>query len=364
MYGALLMHKQNKPSAAISVDLIRVIAVLGVILLHATIDLTTKSTGLHVLRWWMVDIYQCFGRMGVPLFLMLSGSLLLGSSKWDEDLSSFFKKRFIRIGLPFIFWSIIFFFWAFYVENQLLTWDFIIKGILGGPYFILWYLYMLVGLYFVTPLLRVMVAHFTDKLFKYFIYLWLISATISPLIGLASSDKYQLNTNLFLIPLFLGYFVAGAYFVNVQVRRRVLVFFTVLGLALSAIATCLLAIYIGGGTQYFFQEYYSPTMILASVAFFILLNSYAKPQSPSQMEKLSWKQRIMRLISENTLPIYLLHMIVIYALQTGFFFGFTLTGDVVNSIIGVPIMTALTLALCLLIIVPLKKIPGLNKLIG
>jgi len=115
------MHKQNKPSAAISVDLIRVIAVLGVILLHATIDLTTKSTGLHVLRWWMVDIYQCFGRMGVPLFLMLSGSLLLGSSKWDEDLSSFFKKRFIRIGLPFIFWSIIFFFWAFYVENQLLT---------------------------------------------------------------------------------------------------------------------------------------------------------------------------------------------------------------------------------------------------
>jgi surface polysaccharide O-acyltransferase-like enzyme len=74
------MNKQNSTSA-LSIDLIRVISIIGVILLHAGNDLTSQLTSLQVLRWWMVDIYQSFGRMGVPLFIMLSGALLLAPSK-------------------------------------------------------------------------------------------------------------------------------------------------------------------------------------------------------------------------------------------------------------------------------------------
>jgi len=109
------MNKQNVPSA-VTIDLIRVIAIVGVILLHAGNDLTSQLTSFHILRWWVVDIYQSIGRMGVPLFIMLSGVLLLAPSKRDEDLGFFFKKRFSRIGLPFIFWSIIYLLWVFYVE--------------------------------------------------------------------------------------------------------------------------------------------------------------------------------------------------------------------------------------------------------
>jgi surface polysaccharide O-acyltransferase-like enzyme len=69
------------------------------------------------------------------------------------------------------------------------------------------------------------------------------------------------------------------------------------------------------------------------------------------------------MISENTLPIFLFHMIVIYTLQQGLL-GITLNGDVVNSIIGVPLMALLTLAICLAILVPLKKVPVLKRLIG
>jgi surface polysaccharide O-acyltransferase-like enzyme len=221
---------------------------------------------------------------------------------------------------------------------------------------------MLIGLYLVTPLLRVMVAHFTDKHFEHFIVLWLIGAILIPIIEFTSAGQYRLD-NLFIIPLYMGYFVTGAYLVNVKVRRRILVALTVLGLTLTAIATCILAIY-NINRLYFFHEYSSPTIILASLPFFILLNSYAKPKSPSRIEKASWKQRIMKIISENTLPLYLLHMIIIYLLQNGFFFGFRLYGNTVNSIIGVPIMTVLTIGICLAIILPLKKIPGLRRFIG
>ena len=122
------MNKQNGVSA-IPVDLIRVIAIVGVILLHANNDLTSQLASFHILRWWMVDIYQCVGRMGVPLFLMLSGALLLTPSKKDETLSYFFKKRLTRIGLPFIFWSTIYLLWTLHIENQPLTQNFFIKSI-------------------------------------------------------------------------------------------------------------------------------------------------------------------------------------------------------------------------------------------
>jgi surface polysaccharide O-acyltransferase-like enzyme len=98
------MSKQHETSTmAMPIDLIRVIAIVGVILMHSTVDLTSQLMGLDLLRWWIVDIYQGFGGMGVPLFIMLTGALLLAPSKKDEKTSIFFKKRFIRIGAPFLF---------------------------------------------------------------------------------------------------------------------------------------------------------------------------------------------------------------------------------------------------------------------
>jgi hypothetical protein len=44
--------------------------------------------------------------------------------------------------------------------------------------------------------------------------------------------------------------------------------------------------------------------------------------------------------------------------------GYTLNGNVIDPVISAPIMTALTLGLSLVIIVPLKKIPGQKKLVG
>jgi surface polysaccharide O-acyltransferase-like enzyme len=289
--------------------------------------------------------------------------LLLAPSKKDEDMGVFFKKRFIRIGLPFIFWSVIYFLWAFYVENQPFTQDFIINGLLKGPHFILWYLYMLVGLYLITPLLRVMVSHLTSKHFKYIICLWAIGLSAVHMIAAISDGRYYLYDNLFLIPECVGYFIIGVYLVNVQIRRRLLVAFTVLGLALTAIGTGILCIY-HGTSVFFFQNYYSPTLILASLPFFVLIISYAKSKGTVQIGKPSWKQRIMHIISVNTLPIYLLHIIIIYLLQNGFFFGFKLCDDTINSIVGIPLITVLTLGICLIIIVPLKKVPGLRHLIG
>ena len=148
---------------AIPVDLIRTVAIVGVILLHAANEaILLKMNQAEIYRWWMVNIYQTLGRTGVPLFVMLTGALLLQPSK-IEPVRVFFKKRWARIGLPFLFWGAIYFAWDYYADHIALTSSFVFQGILSGPYFQFWYLYMLVGLYLLTPILRVVVAHATPR---------------------------------------------------------------------------------------------------------------------------------------------------------------------------------------------------------
>lgn len=355
-------NKQNDTSA-LPVDLIRVVAIFGVLLFHAIGSLATQTVNnMGVLHWWViVNIYQCIGRIGVPLFIMLTGALLLVPAKKDENISFFFKKRFSRIGLPFLFWGIIYFLWTVYVEKQTITQGFIINGILKGPYFTFWYIYLLLGLYLVTPLLRVMIAHFTDKLFRYFIILWFIGTALVPMIEFLSGWPSNLHGLIFLIPLCTGYFIIGPYFAKTHIQRWILVTLIIIGLALSTIATYFTA-GIGGDTTFFFLSNNNPAMTLTNISLFILLNSYVKPQNMVQMAKPSWKQRVMHVISENTLSIYLFHMIVIYAIQ--WFLGFILSDYTIDPIIGVPFIAAMTLLLSIIIIIPLKKIPGLRKLVG
>jgi surface polysaccharide O-acyltransferase-like enzyme len=356
----------------IPVDLIRALAIVGVIFLHATNDLTPDSMSqLEVVRWITVDVYQSFARIAVPLFVMLSGALLLQPSK-NESLTAFFKKRWERIGLPFFFWGALYFVWLYFAENKAITVNSIIQGYLTGPYFQFWYIYMLAGLYLLTPILRIVIAHADDKLIKYFIALWVLGASIIPVISYFT--VYDLNSTVFTITGWVGYYVLGIYLLKVKIPRVLVVGLMILGVSLAAVGTVYMSFNVGGTDSYYFQDYLSPTMILASTMAFLLLKD-AKvlktkvadaPRNEGlipQQSKTSKLSKLIRLISENTLPIFLFHLMVLETLQRGLL-GFTINGSIINSIIGVPLTTIITLFLCLIVIVPLKKVPILKRLIG
>ena len=357
-----LMKLGQERKLSVPVDLIRTIAIIAVIVLHATREATSfdPQAPFEIWRWWIVDIYQSMSRIGVPLFVMLSGALLLQPYK-TESLSAFFKKRWARIGLPFLFWGVAYFAWRVFANNEVFTSSSILQSALAEPYpyFHFWYLYMLVGLYLLTPILRIVVAHIDRKTFKYFIVVWLLGPLFVTILNLFG---YSLDTNLLTIPWWAGYYMLGIYLLDVRVRRSTLMGLLILGVASTVAGTYVMAATIGGTSTYFFQEYFSPTMILASVALFLLLNTFQAPSNQTEPHhpKISW---LLRKISENTLPIYLLHVMIIESLQRGYF-GFTISNNTINSIIGVPLISAVTLFICLAVIIPLKKIPGLKRLIG
>ena len=152
------MYSPTLRGSSLPVDLIRTFAIILVILLHAseeTFPITAVVDQAAVVRWWSTTIYNSLSRECVPLFVMLSGALLLQSYKIEEPLKVFFKKRLLRIGLPWIFFGAAYFAWSYLVKNNPVTFNSVAQGIATGPYYQFWFLYMLLGLYLITPLLRV-----------------------------------------------------------------------------------------------------------------------------------------------------------------------------------------------------------------
>jgi surface polysaccharide O-acyltransferase-like enzyme len=343
------------------VDLIRTFAIMLVIMLHATaepIQIVDQMSPEGVTLWWTVNIYDSLARPAVPLFVMLSGALLLQPAKLGEPLGIFFKKRLNRIALPFLFWGVAYFAWRFFVHGEALTANSILQGVLTGPYVHFWFFYLLVGLYLITPVLRVVVACVDRKTFRFFLILWFLGTAIVPLLGLFS--VYRLNINVFLVTGWVGYFLLGAYSLKVRVRSVVLYALLIFGLTWTIIGTYLVVGTIGERFSLFFYDAYSFSMIGASVALFLLLA--AVPSNVLQ-KRFPRGSRVLRLIGQNTIPIYLFHMIVLEALQKGFF-GFQISLATMTPVLEVPLITTVTLFICLGVIYPLKKIPLVKKLIG
>jgi surface polysaccharide O-acyltransferase-like enzyme len=347
-----------------NIDLIRTVAIIAVLLLHASGEwlITSQEIGqlntFDLFRWSMVDIYQTIARIGVPLFIMLNGALLLPPTK-NESLKTFFKKRWVRIGLPTIFWGAIYFAWDFLVIHTPFTLAVIAQGILNGPYTQFWFIYVLIGLYLLTPILRIFIAHADKSMIKYFVILWLLGVAIIPVFGLLT--PITLSNNVFIFTGFAGYFVLGLYLLTVQTSWKKILFFIILGTGLTAFGTYVLAYTVGGTQMYFFQQYFSPTVILASVMIFLLLLKVKPPSiETSDQSKVT---KLIKIIGANTLPIFFIHVMILESIENGYF-GFFLNRNTLNPIVEVPLMTLIVLFVSLGIILLLKKIPHLKQLVG
>ena len=342
-------------------DLIRTFAIVLVIVLHASTETVTVFNQMSpegVTLWWTTNIYDSLARPAVPLFIMLSGMLLLQPAKLNESLGIFFKKRLNRIALPFVFWGIAYFAWRAFVNGETLTTNSIVQGVLTGPYNHFWFLYLIVGLYLLTPVLRVLVAYIKRRTFSFLMILWFVGTAIVPLLGLFSD--YSLNANVFIITGWLGYFLLGAYFLKTRVRPIILYTIMTLGYTWTIIGTYLIVGTIGEHVSQFFYDAASFSMIGASVALFLLLSMVP---SHTLEERFPRGNRVLRLISQNTIPIYLFHVMVLEALQKGFF-GFQISLSTMNPVLEIPLITVTTLLICLAVILPLKKIPIVKRLLG
>lgn len=294
---------------------------------------------------------------------MLSGALLLQPSKLNEPIRVFFKKRFNRIGFALIFWSLIYLIWAFFVSSTPVTAENFVQGFLfsffSGSYYHFWFLYLIIGLYLLTPILRALVLCDSQKILKYLITLWFIGVAIVPVIQLITGHVF--HDTLIVMGGTIGYFVLGLYLQKIKIRSSVLYGLFFASFFFTILSTWLMRFqFYSIGQNYFFFDYLSVNVILSSVTTFMILSKFPA-EWPKHTHPLI--RGVVHAISKNTLPIYLFHLIVMETLQNGYL-GFKLSLTTINPIIGVPIITTVTLFITLGLILLMKKVPVLRTIIG
>ncbi len=293
---------------------------------------------------------------------MLTGALLLQPSKVDEPIRVFLRKRLGRIGVVFAFWSVVFFAWSYFADHTVLSVTYVLQSLAyAGPYYHFWFIYLIAGLYLVTPVLRVVVAHANLKILRYLVILWFVGVSVMPLMALIIG--YSLNSSLFLIGGWIGFFVFGAYLImgKFEVRKWILYAFLFAGLFSTIIGSWLLAFpFHSLGRYFFFFDSLTANVIVFSFALFMILSKYP-PTWPGTHHPFVGK--VVHAISQNTLPLYLFHMIILLSLQRGYF-GFKLSLLTLNPFIEIPLTATVTLFISLALILLMKKVPVLKRLIG
>ena len=161
------------------IDLIRVVACFLVMQTHAgEIYYIDDSGGLikNDKNIWP-GIFNSFARICVPLFIMISGYLLL---PMKTDYSTFLKKRFTRVSFPFIAFCI-FYDIYFYIKGDidLKTMFINIPKILvnyGSELGHLWFMYMIMGVYLMIPIFSPWIKTAKKEHFYFYFIIWLIAS--------------------------------------------------------------------------------------------------------------------------------------------------------------------------------------------
>ncbi len=344
---------KKSESDIIWVDNAKIIAIFAVVALHIAGTVVTKITNLESFAWWIGNIYDSFTRWCVPVFVMISGALLLDPDK-NEPIAVFYRKRASGILLPTIFWSIFFLGWTFLkglIKGDPYPLVFITKLLLvGRPYYHMWFLYMLIGLYLFTPFLRTTIKNTTKKEQIIFVVMLFTVSIINKIFELFYSCNWVLFINLFLF--YLPYFISGHLIREMKIKpnRILLGLFFILSAILTALGIFFLSKASGLGNGIYFYDYLSITVIPMSLSAMFLLKTITKPIVISR----SLTHKLAQLV----LGVYLIHPVFI-----DIFKHFGIFRPTFNSLIAIPSVSFLVFVFSLIIAKLISMLPYLNRII-
>lgn len=262
-------------------DRLRNLATIMVIGIHVAAPVAhAEGSDFNSLWWWGGNFWNSLTRPAVPLFVMLSGYLLLSK---DYPLPDFLKRRFSRVIIPAIFWMLIYSFYNYMAKGSPATVGEALRGLVTGPvHYHLWFIYLIIGLYLVYPVLRPWVRTASNQDFLYFFALccvgtWIYKA-LAVFFQMPIGIYFELFTNN------CGYFVGGYYLgVRWKVENGWLAkhspLFLPLALIVIGTASTMLGTYWlntflwNKDTLVYFYDYLTPNVAIASVGWFLLAKS-------------------------------------------------------------------------------------------
>ena len=311
-------------------DYLRVVACFMVMAIHACEPFYLGGDAPNIThiasRWDMawITVTECLCRTCVPLFVMTSAYLLFPVGK---STGEFFRRRFVRIVVPFAVWAAIYVGWFGGAESWgKLGFNFPDEG---GH---LWFVPMLLGLYILMPLLSPWAEQVGKKELKGWILLWFVTTSFpflrrlwgclygEPPFGAVPYLWGECPWNTFgtfhYVSGFIGYALLGLWFRKFApplTRGRALGVSAPLWLAGAAVMGIPLFLFVRSFP--FSAPYQAAVVMETSIEYCsagVALTTFAAFLVARTFDAGGWlHQKVVRPISEASYGMYLLHMFIL-----------------------------------------------------
>lgn len=338
----------------ISLDITRIIAVLAVVMIHTNVKFVTSYNTATPEFFWG-NIFDSISRIGVPLFVMISGALMLDENR-NISIKSLFLKNIKNIAFLLIFWSVLYSCIYNIVfplsKGESLSFKRIVSSMLLGHYH-MWYLYMIIGLYLITPFLREFISKKNKNLILLFFAVSVLTQFSQPILNALSllwNDviyfvKFIEKFRLDFFGGFITYYIIGWYLTNIKIKKK----WSFYCMGFFSLLITVLYVQI---TKDYSNGYSNMNLLilLYSVAVFIALNCGKKWTPDSRLKN------IIEVLSKLSFGVYIVHPLFLTVFRK--MFGYT-KAPLQYILICYVVVTILSFASCF----AASKIPGVKKLI-
>ena len=320
-------------------DILRIIAMTMVIIIHVS-NIYSRSFGTISNNSYLFSlIFNTISRISVPIFFMISGALLL-----DRKLNKkSYIDRLIKYVIVIIVWNLIYLVWEYFylgIKYEKLY------MLLFGPYRAhLWFLYTILILYFLQPIIRKILSKLNNKAKIILLVLWFFFCSISMISTFVA--KY------FTIFNYIGFFILGKYIYD-YCKKKELKKYNIL-LILLMVTAYFISIVLNYQTSLKYQMFYNlyfayktPFIVIAAISFYILIITNFK--------KIKLTKRVLKL-SDLSLGVYLIHGT--YLDITNKMFSY----KNIHSLLGIPLFTIMIFISSVITVYLLRKIKLLKNLL-
>lgn len=338
----------KKENRIVYLDIIKILAAILVVFIHTGDFLLFNNNSANST---VFSILFSFCRIGIPLFLMVTGALTLSKEYSYKKTFKIILKYWIILMIVSLLHYLYFNGWSF----QNLTFVEYFRKLFSESHSIVtWYLYLLIGIYFFVPILQRVVKTLNDKDLLYTIIICLLLPTLletcKKIFGFEYNNIYLLSP----ISLYIGIVLTGYYVSKIKLDGKIFLMFC----SVFLISTLLLfiSIYIPsltyGDVSRLLDYPTSFLVIISSISFF-----YSIRYLFDEKELSTKKKSIIKYFASTTLGTYLVHPFFHYK------FYYMLESHIENDILHFLVVTLIVYFLSLFITMILKLIPIVKKYI-
>ncbi len=358
----------NKSKRIFYYDSLRALAIIGIVFCHVSVAFVL--TGVNSSTFYISAFFDCFRDFSVPVFVMLSGALLINR---NDTLKVFFKKRLSRIFVPFLFWVLVYS--VYYSSYILRGFDLsVIIDIFFGTSstlgVIFWFVWMIVFVYVGIFLINKVMSWGNGKVNgfgdKFITVLTVLSVIYIVLVHFSFINPYNFKILYFIS--FISYGIIGYYLAsNDYLESKI---------GINKLSTVMLISFVGcyvyyimgfvvpssiQNNQFSYLGYFNLLILAMSVSLFLLFKFISKKDFFIKIENSS-VGNLISMISRYSFGIYLSHYVILNFLRIRIVRVVNYTQY--NPLICIPILVIVVLTISIAILWVMERIPYLNKFSG